>query len=611
MLADAAVIGKVFWAGAVARIGDRDPGEVRTTMDQFARMELVRPAVRSSMAGDAEYAFWHVLTRDVAYAQLPRSARAKRHAAAARWLEGQSGDRAEDIADVLAHHWATALELATASAQPATAEESLPKALRFLTLAGDRALGLDTASAVGNYERALAVLPADHPDRPATLVRYGKAILNAGRAQEALDAMNEAVEAFHARGDVRSEALALIASAAPMEWLGQSGLEISERVVAMLEPLGPSAELVDALLQRASSDIGAAADVRPALELIDRALEMADSLGIPTPSRAYGLRGWGRVRILDRGGFDDFRRAIAMFEERGAAREAGITRMNLGSYITFLDGPREAAGVARDGLELVAGRGMPTVACILASNLTTALVDQGAFDDALEVIARWLGPTDALGNRGDGVAGLLRRSRAQIAWWRGDSTTLVDMVAELRQAERAIAHDDVWVTLAGFVAMALAEAGDRDGAAALLDAVETWPLDERDFSGYFDAALTLVRASIGIGDVARAERLIVMPARWPLIDHILATAGALIAEAQGDLESAVVRFAEAADRWQTFGVATEEALARLGHGRCLVRLARAAEARGSLARARELVTGMGAAPKLAELDALAASAAGV
>ena len=40
--------------------------------------ELVRPARPISMAGEAEDAFWHALTRDVAYAQLPRASR--RHA---------------------------------------------------------------------------------------------------------------------------------------------------------------------------------------------------------------------------------------------------------------------------------------------------------------------------------------------------------------------------------------------------------------------------------------------------------------------------------------------------------------------------------------------------
>jgi len=72
MLADAAVIGKVFWSGAVAAMGERDPKEVQEALHELSRKELVRPARRSSMEGESEYSFFHALVRDVSYAQIPR-----------------------------------------------------------------------------------------------------------------------------------------------------------------------------------------------------------------------------------------------------------------------------------------------------------------------------------------------------------------------------------------------------------------------------------------------------------------------------------------------------------------------------------------------------------
>ena len=123
LLADAAVIGKVFWAGAVAAMGERDPQTVTTTLRELSRKELVRPPRHSSMAGEAEYAFWHVLARDVAYNQLPRASRATRHVAAAAWIESKAPERVEDLADVLAYHYATALELARAAGQTEQAAE--------------------------------------------------------------------------------------------------------------------------------------------------------------------------------------------------------------------------------------------------------------------------------------------------------------------------------------------------------------------------------------------------------------------------------------------------------------------------------------------------------
>src|SRR6266487_1708853 len=51
LLQDAAVIGKVFWAGALAEMGDGVLDEVELALHELARKELVRPARASSMEG--------------------------------------------------------------------------------------------------------------------------------------------------------------------------------------------------------------------------------------------------------------------------------------------------------------------------------------------------------------------------------------------------------------------------------------------------------------------------------------------------------------------------------------------------------------------------------
>ena len=114
LLQDAAVIGKVFWASAVAEMGGLDQGEVELALHELARKELVRAARTSSMEGEVEYSFWHLLVRDVAYSQIPRAERSRSHRAAAEWIERKAGERVEDLAEVLAHHYVQALELAEA-----------------------------------------------------------------------------------------------------------------------------------------------------------------------------------------------------------------------------------------------------------------------------------------------------------------------------------------------------------------------------------------------------------------------------------------------------------------------------------------------------------------
>ena len=127
------------------------------------------------MRDEAEYGFWHLLVRDVCYAQIPRAARAARHRAAAAWLERQAGERAEDLADVLAYHYLSALELVGAAGQAEEAEELEANAIRYLALAGERALPLDVERAEASLAKALALAPAGHPERASLLERWAQA----------------------------------------------------------------------------------------------------------------------------------------------------------------------------------------------------------------------------------------------------------------------------------------------------------------------------------------------------------------------------------------------------------------------------------------------------
>jgi len=163
LLQDAAVVGKVFRAGALAVTGHRDAATIQDGLRYLARREFIRPVPNSSVRGEAEYAFWHVLTRDVAYAQLPRAARMSKHRAAAFWIERTAGERVADHAEVLAHHYTSALALARATGATEDAISLQELAARFLVLAGDRAMGLDVARADAYYQRALQHYPPGDP----------------------------------------------------------------------------------------------------------------------------------------------------------------------------------------------------------------------------------------------------------------------------------------------------------------------------------------------------------------------------------------------------------------------------------------------------------------
>src|SRR6266508_3942407 len=104
LVQDAAVLGKVFWIGAVAAVGDQPRGAIEERLHALSRKEFVRRERRSSVAGEEQFTFLHVLVRDVAYGQIPRGSRSAKHRAAAHWIASLSTDRSEDRAEMLAHH---------------------------------------------------------------------------------------------------------------------------------------------------------------------------------------------------------------------------------------------------------------------------------------------------------------------------------------------------------------------------------------------------------------------------------------------------------------------------------------------------------------------------
>src|SRR5207244_10011122 len=109
---------------------------------------------------------------------------------------------------------------------------------------------------------------------------------------------------------------------------------------------------------------------------------------------------------------------------------------------------------------------------------------------------------------------------------------------------------------------------------ALRGAREAYP-GARDDANYPALLNAMVRTALVIGDRELARRLVGgLEPQYPLAEHALVAANAALTEAQGDLEAAADAYAEAADRWERFGVVAEQAFALLGRGRCLLRLAR-------------------------------------
>ena len=100
----ASVIGRVFWTGPVYEL----VGSARPDLALLEERDFIRRRPSSTLVGEREYVIKHALTREVAYASLPKAVRAHRHAEFARWLERTGGGR-DEHAVLLAHHYAEAV----------------------------------------------------------------------------------------------------------------------------------------------------------------------------------------------------------------------------------------------------------------------------------------------------------------------------------------------------------------------------------------------------------------------------------------------------------------------------------------------------------------------
>ena len=600
LLQDAAVIGKVFWAGAICAMGDRQPAEVERALHELARREVVRPARQSSMQGEQELGFWHILIRDVAYAQIPRAERARKHVLAASWLEGKTGDRVEDLAEVLAYHTGEAIALANATGDHDVAAGLAPAARRYALLAGERALGLDTDKALQLLERALYLAPLDDPEHAFMQARWGEAAYQAGMGREAAEALTQAADTLRSRGEIGAAAETLAILMEVRQFMGEhpAAVAVAEQALALAETLPPGRVLVEALT-KLSSLRWVEADFQEALAGAERALRLARELDL---SAAYpmGIRGLARCDLGDIGGLADIEQSISASIAEGKIRQASRVQTNLGYTRWAYEGPSAAVAAFAEAEAFATRRGVAASAQIAACSRLGALLEAGQLDEVLTEAGDLLPAFEASGNVFSHVEARALQARV-LAEQRGSGAA--DIAEAAVAAAREMKRSDELCTAAVAVALTRIHAERFEDVRTLLREVVELPNIQA--SGEYGPRLpALVRCALAAGDAELAARLVegVKPT-LPVREHALATTAALLAEARGEHAEAGERFADAAVRWDSFGARLEQAYALLGQGRCLTALSDPA-ADGPLRQARALFDEMGARPRVDECDTL-------
>lgn len=235
LLRRAAVIGRVFWAGALEHLSP-DVENVGDHLDDLLLRDFLLPETRSSISGEVAFRFKHVLIREVAYAGLSKSARAGHHARFAGWLKERAGD---ELVEIRAYHLDHAVALLE-ELDGAAPEELVHDAGDALHAAGRRAL----AREANRSARKLLVRAAEL--EPTLRNRYRAAI--AARRISDLPALQAEMELVardaEEAGETRIYGLALIGLAEASLLRDADVLrakELAERALEALEGADPEA----------------------------------------------------------------------------------------------------------------------------------------------------------------------------------------------------------------------------------------------------------------------------------------------------------------------------------------------------------------------------------
>ena len=329
----AAVVGRVFWDGALARLVRVD--DLDAALRTLRRREFVLERLSSSLPGQREYAFKHALIRDVAYTSLPRAERGRAHAETAEWIEETSGERAGELAEQLASHYEAAFSL--------LGEDELRRKARTYLLAG-------AASA----HRRFAVEQGDRLAR---------------RAVELSEGSPERVEALEALGDLYY--LAFLGDAAwrtyceALEEVPDGGLVFarlagkatlfSARFIGSMDDL-PDVETVGRVIERGLLAAPAPGPERTLL-LINRGFLVAQRGGAPDDAAAGAAReAAAAAEALD--GADLLSAALDLVQiheeqtgRRGDAYRTSLKRLELVPRLTDVKEIGDSyAGAARSAL---------------------------------------------------------------------------------------------------------------------------------------------------------------------------------------------------------------------------------------------------------------------
>jgi len=561
--------------------------------------------------GGRGYGFRHALARAAIHEDLLPGERAQLHRAYAEAMESRPELVAPGLDGIamLAHHWLAA--------------HDVPRAVVASVRAGRAAEAVAPSAAQRHFEVALE-LWSQVPDageragvtHPELLDAAADAAFRAGASERALGLVDQAIEEVGGTGPLEERVMLLARRADILGKLGRDdeAIMVLEQAAGLLPAELPSrasayvlgqlatalyrsdwSERAGALAERA---VTSAAAVGAEAEL----LEAQNTAGAAQVFRGEVETGLARMR-------DACERAVAADLSWIAARGAN----NLTDVLVTLGRYEEAIEVAEAGMAVVERGGTGrTMGAFLRSNRAEALVRAGRWDEALAALAP---EREAAG----APAATILSVRSELHVLSGRTADARADLREIRQYMRNTTEPQWVLPLAAVEAELARGDGDLDAAHTTLDRAFAPLTPEQDPRYRWPLMSLAMRIEAERAIRARDEGADTPADVQSSADDLARDADALRVATPSDgghlalmkAEHARLRGVDEVPAWDAAVSAAREmhqpffvAYALLRHAEALVAVDERVAAAAAAAEAQSLAAGMGAAPVLAEIDAL-------
>ncbi|MBV9606415.1 MAG: AAA family ATPase [Solirubrobacterales bacterium] len=557
------------------------------------------------------FGFRHALARAAIHEDLLPGERAQLHRAYAEAMESRPELVAAGLDGIamLAHHWLAAHDVA--------------RALVASVRAGHAADAVAPSAAQRHFEVALELWPQvpDAAERAGIahselLDAAADAAFRAGAGERALGLVDQALEEVGDTGTLEERAMLLARRAAILGKIGRDteGIAVLEQAAGLLPAEPPSRASAYVLGQLASALIRLDRSER-AGPIAERAVRSAAAVGADAELLdAQITAGYAQVFCGEvEAGLARMQEASERAAAAGLPWIAARASTNLSDILVTLSRYEQAIEVADAAVAFVerAG-GARTLGAFLRGNRAEALVRAGRWDEALAAVAP---EREAAGS----WAATVLMVRIELHVLSGRAAEARADLREIRQYLRNASEPQWALPLAGMEAELARGEGDMDTAQTILGRALSALTPEQDPRYRWPVMSRAMRVEAERVIRARDEGLEVPGETEPRVEELLRDADALPAatpSARGhrallQAEHARLRGVDEASAWDRAVSATREmqepfyvAYALLRHAEALVAAGDSVAAAASATEAQALAGGMGAAPVLADVEAL-------